>query len=217
MICSSCPHRERQARRVSGPSGSSSPCWRRRRHRAWTSPFFGPNSSPTIPTPCCGTPTSTSSLPRPSLLPGAQLRYFIRAEGEIVALLGFGASAWKTNRAILHRLDERKPPRNLHLLVNYARFLILPWIQCPNLASRALGLISRLLVEDLSLATPIARFCLNPSSRSRIRWKCYKAANWQYSVTPKVAASSTRLSRCRPIKDWIYPLVRDFRRSLFNE
>jgi hypothetical protein len=30
------------------------------------------------------------------LLPGAQLRYFVRAAGEVIALLGFGASAWKT-------------------------------------------------------------------------------------------------------------------------
>ena len=29
-------------------------------------------------------------------LPGAQLRYFVRAEGHIIAALGFGASAWKT-------------------------------------------------------------------------------------------------------------------------
>jgi hypothetical protein len=29
------------------------------------------------------------------LMPGAQLRYFVRAAGHIVAALGFGASAWK--------------------------------------------------------------------------------------------------------------------------
>src|SRR5271168_4549149 len=29
------------------------------------------------------------------LMPGAQLRYFVRAAGQIVAALGFGASAWK--------------------------------------------------------------------------------------------------------------------------
>ncbi len=30
------------------------------------------------------------------LMPGAQLRYFVRACGEVVALMSFGASAWKT-------------------------------------------------------------------------------------------------------------------------
>jgi hypothetical protein len=29
-------------------------------------------------------------------LPGARLRYFVRAPHDFVALLGFGASAWKT-------------------------------------------------------------------------------------------------------------------------
>ena len=49
------------------------------------------------------------------LLPGAQLRYFVRAAGEIVALLGFGASAWKTkprDAAIGWTSEQRR--RNLH-------------------------------------------------------------------------------------------------------
>ena len=64
-------------------------------------------------------------------LPGAQLRYFVRSAGHIVALLGFGASAWKTrprDQAIGWSPEQRQ--RNLHLIVNNARFLILPWIQC---------------------------------------------------------------------------------------
>src|SRR5208337_3636733 len=69
-------------------------------------------------------------------LPGAQLRYFVRAAGEIIAVLGFGASAWKTkprDAAIGWTSEQRR--RNLHLIVNNARFLILPWINCKNLAS----------------------------------------------------------------------------------
>jgi len=61
------------------------------------------------------------------LLPGAQLRYFVRSAGHIVALLGFGASAWKTrprDQAIGWSSEQRQ--RNLHLVVNNARFLILP-------------------------------------------------------------------------------------------
>ena len=74
-------------------------------------------------------------------LPGAQLRYFARWEDRILALLGFGAPAWKTaprDRFIGWRPSERE--RNLQLIVNNARFLILPWVQSKNLASKAAGL-----------------------------------------------------------------------------
>lgn len=62
-------------------------------------------------------------------LPGTQLRYFIRAGGQIVALTGFGAAAWQTaprDRFVGWNHDQRK--KNLHLIVNNARFLILPKI-----------------------------------------------------------------------------------------
>ena len=52
-------------------------------------------------------------------MPGAQLRYFVRAAGYIVAALGFGASAWKVkprDQVIGWTRDQRQ--RNLHLVVN---------------------------------------------------------------------------------------------------
>jgi hypothetical protein len=65
-----------------------------------------------------------------SPLPGAQLRYYISAGEQIVALTGFGAAAWQTaprDQFIGWNHDQRK--KNLHLIINNARFLILPWIQ----------------------------------------------------------------------------------------
>jgi len=49
-------------------------------------------------------------------LPGAQLRYFIKAGEQIVALTGFGAAAWQTaprDRFVGWNHDQRK--KNLHL------------------------------------------------------------------------------------------------------
>jgi hypothetical protein len=63
-------------------------------------------------------------------LPGAQLRYFVAIDGQFVALLGFGAAAWKTaprDQFIAWTTEQRQ--RNLHLVVNNARFLILPWVK----------------------------------------------------------------------------------------
>ncbi len=74
-------------------------------------------------------------------LPGAQLRYFVRANEHIVALLGFGAAAWKTQpRDLFIGWTAEQRQRRLHLVTNNARFLILPWVRCKNLASRILGM-----------------------------------------------------------------------------
>lgn len=60
-------------------------------------------------------------------LPGAQLRYFVKADGKLLALLGFGAAAWKTApRDSYIGWDKPTRKKNLHLIVNNARFLILP-------------------------------------------------------------------------------------------
>ena len=82
-------------------------------------------------------------------LPGAQLRYFITAGKDIVALAGFGAAAWQTApRDLFVGWTHEQRKRNLHLIVNNARFLILPWIQSKKLASKTLSLLSRQLPDD---------------------------------------------------------------------
>jgi hypothetical protein len=154
-------------------------------------------------------------------LPGAQLRYFVRAAGEIIAVLGFGASAWKTkprDAAIGWTIEQRH--RNLHLIVNNARFLILPWISVKNLASRVLALISRRLADDW-----YARYAYRPVlletfvEKPRFAGTCYKASNWRYlGDTQGRGKLDVQHRNAEPIKSiWIYPLVRDFRLRLCNE
>ncbi|MGH8550863.1 MAG: Druantia anti-phage system protein DruA [Methylococcales bacterium] len=64
-------------------------------------------------------------------LPGAQPGYLARAAGRVVALLGFGAAAWKTRPRdrFIGWTDQQRRHR-LHLVINHARFLILPWVHC---------------------------------------------------------------------------------------
>jgi hypothetical protein len=82
-------------------------------------------------------------------LPGAQLRYFVISGNDIIALLGFGASAWQCaprDKYIGWTHDQRK--KKLQYIVNNARFLILPWVKCKNLASKILSLASHRLSRD---------------------------------------------------------------------
>lgn len=154
------------------------------------------------------------------LMPGAQLRYFVRAAGHIIAALGFGASAWKVKpRDQLIGWTAEQRQRNLHLVVNNARFLILPWIRCKNLASRILALISKRLPDDWQ-----ARYAYRPVlletfvEKPRFTGTCYKAANWQnLGDTQGRGKLDTLHRKDQPIKSiWIYPLTPKFQRQLCN-
>jgi len=158
---------------------------------------------------------------RHELIPGAQLRYFVRCAGETLALLSFGASAWKIaprDEFIGWSAQQRR--ERLHLIVNNARFLILPWINYRNLASRALALIARRLPDDWQ-----ARYGYRPVlletfvEKPRFVGTCYRAANWLYlGDTQGRGKLDTLHRRAKPIKAiWVYPLARDFRRHLCTQ
>lgn len=153
-------------------------------------------------------------------LPGAQLRYFICAGQKPLALLGFGASAWQCaprDQFIGWSHESRK--RNLHLIVNNARFLILPWIKSKNLASKILAIAAQQLPDDWQ-----RRYGYRPVlmesfvEKYRFVGTCYKAANWicvgQTKGRGKLGPAG---KQSVPIKDlWLYPLTRHFRSSLIK-
>lgn len=152
------------------------------------------------------------------LMPGAQLRYFVRAESQVVAALSFGASAWKVAPRDDHigwTVEQRK--RNLHLIVNNARFLIMPWIRRQNMASKILALVSRRIADDWQ-----TRYSYRPVlietfvEDGRFRGTCYKAANWQCLGKTQGRGKLDRYKRyALPVKSiWVYPLSFDFRSSL---
>jgi hypothetical protein len=154
------------------------------------------------------------------LIPGAQLRYFVRSAGQILALLSFGASAWKIKpRDEFIGWGQERRRRSLHLIVNNARFLLLPWIRCRNLASRVLALISRRLPDDWH-----TRYGYRPVlvetfvEKPRFTGTCYKAANWLYlGDTQGRGKLDTLHRRSKPVKAiWVYPLRGDFRQHLCN-
>ena len=149
---------------------------------------------------------------------GAQMRYNVFAGERLVALLSFGASAWKLagrDSYIGWRQDQRL--KNLQLIVNNARFLILPWIQSKGLASKILSRIARQLPGDWH-----QRYGYRPVlfetfvETQRHRGTCYKAANWVHvGQTTGRGKKSPVHHKIIPIKDiWLYPLRKDFVRVL---
>ena len=151
-------------------------------------------------------------------LPGAQLRYFVTAGEQIVAMTGFGAAVWQTaprDQFIGWNHDQRK--KNLHLILNNARFLILPWIQSKNLASKILSLTIRLLPDDWEKRYNIRPVLIESFvQKNRFAGTCYKAANWINVGETKGRGKLEQFGKiCVPIKDiWLYPLNGKFRALL---
>jgi hypothetical protein len=151
-------------------------------------------------------------------LPGAQLRYFVISENNIIALLGFGASAWQCaprDKYIGWTHDQRK--KKLQYIVNNARFLILPWVECKNLASKILSLTSHRLSGDWQGHYGYQPVLLETFvERDRFAGTCYKAANWVLVGQTKGRGKLGPAGKISvPIKDlWLYPLERNFRHIL---
>jgi hypothetical protein len=148
-------------------------------------------------------------------LPGAQLRYFVTARGQMLALLGFGAAAWKTApRDQFIGWSAAQRVHNLHRVVNNARFLILPWVHCPNLASHLLGAIARRIRDDWRAAYAYAPVLLETFVHcERFRGTCYQAANWIYlgETQGRGKLDASHHAKAPKKAVWLYPLTRDFR------
>ena len=152
-------------------------------------------------------------------LPGAQLRYFARWEDRILALLGFGAPAWKTaprDRFIGWRpsetgeepsTDRQQRPfldPSLGPVQEPSPPSCWPW---PRVNSPRTG-------RTATLTDP---FCWKPSSRPNASpGACYKAANWIHAGQTQGRGKLDRDHKADlPTKSiWLYPLSRHFRRSL---
>jgi Domain of unknown function (DUF4338) len=151
-------------------------------------------------------------------LAGSQMRYNVLAGDRLVALISFGASAWKlAARDRFIGWDQAQRHHNLPLVVNNARFLILPWIQSKGLASKILALVARQLPLHWH-----ARYGLRPVlfetfvETPRHRGTCYQAANWIHvGRTVGRGKKSAVHQQIIPIKDiWLYPLHKNFRSVL---
>lgn len=151
-------------------------------------------------------------------LPGAQLRYLIRWQGGLLGAIGWGAAAWKVaSRDQWLGWNAQEREAGLSRVVNNARFLILPWIQCRNLASKVLALSERRVADDFD-----ARYAVRPVlletfvEKQRFRGTCYRAANWQHLGQTQGRGKCDRDHQAKlPIKDlYVRPLIRDFRHHL---
>ena len=111
---------------------------------------------------------------------GAQLRYLVRAPSrDVLACLLFTSAAWKmAPRDSWIGWSDAARQANLPLLVNNGRFLILPWVEVPHLASHILALAARQLPADWLAAYGVRPQLLETLVDRPYTGTCYRAANW---------------------------------------
>ncbi|MEI7903163.1 MAG: Druantia anti-phage system protein DruA [bacterium] len=150
---------------------------------------------------------------------GENLRYLVRdRQGRPMACALFGSAAWKcADRDAFLGWDCAVRERNLQGLTNNTRFLVLPWVRVPHLASHVLGLIVRRIRADWQAKYAHPVHALETFvDRSRFRGTCYRAANWLRLGATQGRTRNDRAHRIRAtVKDvYLYPLIPDFQREL---
>jgi hypothetical protein len=150
---------------------------------------------------------------------GENVQYAVAdATGRLLACLLFGAPAWKCkSRDEFIGWSQAQRQRRLNCITNNTRFLILPFVRVPHLASWILGQALRRLSQDWhgKYGHPIL-LVETFVERDRFAGTSYKAANWIRIGSTTGRSRQDRNHTLRvPVKDvYVYPLHRRFRAEL---
>ena len=141
---------------------------------------------------------------------GAQLRYLVNCEAGFIGALSFSAPAWRlAPRDAWIGWDDQARQAGLSRVVANSRFLILPSVRVPNLASHVLSQALARLADDWQTRYGITPVLVETFvDRSRYRGTCYRAANWTLLGQTQGRGRQDRQHRnSATIKDvWIMPL-----------
>jgi len=149
---------------------------------------------------------------------GEHLKYLVWAQNRPIACLAWSSAPrhlGSRDRYIGWSAEARR--RNIRFLAYNTRFLILPWVRVPHLASHILGKVTRALCQDWQrmYGHPVyfAETFIDPG---RFRGTCYRAANWQLlGLTTGRGKDDQTGKPNRPIKEVLgLPLTPRFRELL---
>ncbi|MCK5190050.1 MAG: DUF4338 domain-containing protein, partial [Methylococcales bacterium] len=155
---------------------------------------------------------------------GTHLRYFIVAqtkagEKQKLGCLIFSFPVWSLasrDQWIGWNGDERK--QRLKLILDNNRFLILPWVNIKNLASKVLSLIARQVADDWmeqhGFRPVLLETFVDPE---KYTGTCYQAANWQRIGKTQGKKGSDRCKTVSPKDVYVYPLASDCKTILTKD
>jgi hypothetical protein len=149
---------------------------------------------------------------------GEHVKYLVTANEQVIACLALSSAPRHLgcrDRFIGWDLPARK--RNIHLIAYNTRFLILPWVEVPHLASHLLSRMAARISGDWErlYAHPVhlLETFVDPQ---RFQGTCYRAANWVLlGYTTGRGKNDLTHKPNRSLKQvLIYPLHRRFRELL---
>ncbi len=149
---------------------------------------------------------------------GEHLKYIVFSQGRPIACFSWSSAPRHIGCRDKHigwSAEVRK--KNIHLIAYNSRFLILPWVQSPYLASHLLGRIAKIVPLDWAKVYNHPIYLLETFvDTEKFKGTCYKAANWVYlgDTTGRGKNDQTNKPN-RSIKAvWGYPLSKKFRKLL---
>jgi hypothetical protein len=149
---------------------------------------------------------------------GEHLKYLVWAQGRPLACLAWSSAPrhlGSRDRYIGWNAQARR--RNIRFLAYNTRFLILPWVAVPHLASHILSRMARQLSPDWERAYGHPIYFLETFvDPERFRGTCYRAANWVLLGRTTGRGKDDQTGRPnRSIKEILgYPLTPRFRQLL---
>lgn len=152
---------------------------------------------------------------------GEHLKYIAFSHDRPIACLAWGSPPWHIgvrDRFIGWPKEIRQ--KNLHLIANNVRFLILPWVQVSCLASYLLALNRHCLSQDWQRLYHHPVYLLETFvDTQRYRGTCYKADNWIYvgQTTGRGKLNKSHQPLLSKKAVYVYPLTGNFRRELCHD
>lgn len=149
---------------------------------------------------------------------GEHLKYLVSVRGRPIACV-----AWSSAPRHLAPRDrfigwsQVARRQNIRFLAYNTRFLVLPWVEVPHLASHILAAMARLVSLDWERIYGHPIWYLESFVEpGRFRGTCYRAANWHFlGLTTGRGKDDQTKKRNRPLKEVLgYPLTDRFRELL---
>jgi len=149
---------------------------------------------------------------------GEHLKYIAFSNERPIACLAWSSAPWyigARDRFIGWSPETRQ--KNLCLIINNTRFLVLPWVEVPHLASYLLALNRHRLTEDWGLVYNHPVYLLETFvDTERFQGTCYKADNWTCvgKTTGRGKLSKSKKPTLSKKAVYVYPLTKNFRERL---
>jgi hypothetical protein len=156
---------------------------------------------------------------------GARLQYLVQVlnpEVETVGVVQFSSPAWRLSaRDQWIGWSDEQRGKNLQRVVSNSRFMLVPWCQVRNLASKVLSLVVKRLAQDWAKQYGLLPLLAETMvDHSRFSGTSYKAANW---IEVGTTTGRGRMDKgherhgMSPKTVFVYPMARDAARRLCED